>query len=84
MHKNEKTCDILLKCVIIFAKVEDAQIMGKLEEYVEYIIAEEAKYKTDFTTNNTIILTFYLNNGVGDQVSPTSAASGVVKNGGSG
>ena len=52
--------------------------MGKLEEYVEHVVAEEEKYKSDFTKNSTIILSFYLNNGIGEQVSPTPAASGVI------
>ena len=38
--------------------------MRKIKEYVEHVVAEEDKYKSDFTTNNTIILSFYLTNGV--------------------
>ena len=73
----EEACDSMLK-FLSTCQPEDATLMGKIEEYVEYVVAEEDKYKSDFTTNNTIILSFYLTNGLGEQVSPTPAASGVV------
>ena len=66
----EEACDSMLK-FLSKCQPEDATLMGKIEEYVEHVVAEEDKYKSDFTTNSTIILSFYLNNGIGEQVSPT-------------
>ena len=45
----EKACDSMLK-FLSTVQPEDMQIMGKLQEYSEYIISEEIKYNFDFTT----------------------------------